>query len=99
MKQGAWGGCWVKNIDGIECIRIALPNSFMILLKAKNGYVMCGYLNMETAEKLGDIACIVRGINTVEEALNAKIVSVSAKAREIGIKEGMVAKEALAMMK
>ena len=35
---------------------IQLNNAPLIVLQAKKGYVMCGYLNMNTANKIGDIA-------------------------------------------
>lgn len=92
-------GIEIKDICGIQCIKIDMPNAPLILLKADRGYVMCGYLNPKTAEKLGDAACMVRGIKTIEDALNAGIVYVSSRAKELGIKEGMVAREVLKMMK
>jgi len=56
---------------------------------------MCGYLNMETAEKLGDAACMVRGVKTVDDLLNAKIVEMTSKAKQFGIEMGMTGRETL----
>ena len=84
-----------KKVKGIV---IDMPNAPLVLAKTGKGYVMCGYLNMETAEKLGDIAAIVRGVNSVDDLLEAKIVVVSSKARELGVKEGMTGIEALERM-
>lgn len=89
----------IKEIDGIQAIRIKMPNSFLILLKADKGFVMCGYLNIQAAEKLGDAACIVTGVKTIEDALNSKIVALTSKAKALGISEGMSAREALKLMK
>lgn len=75
----------------IECYEIPLPHASFIILKAKNGYVMCGYLNMDTADKMGDIAGIVRGVRSIDDALQAKILQVSTMARENGLSEGMLA--------
>jgi uncharacterized protein YunC (DUF1805 family) len=49
---------------------------------------MCGYLNMEAADRHGAVAVIVRGVNTFEDMLNAEISSVSKMAKELGIEEG-----------
>lgn len=79
-------------------IKIELPNAPLILLKGKKGFIMCGYLNIETANKLKDAAAVVKGVKTIEEALNAKIEAVSDRAKEIGIKVGMKSVEALNLL-
>ena len=56
---------------------------------------MCGYLNISVADKLGLVAARVVGVRTVEDMLEKNIVEVTAKARELGIKEGMKVREAL----
>ena len=43
--------------DGdVHAFLIELENAPLIIMKARKGYVMCGYLNIEMANKLGDIA-------------------------------------------
>ena len=79
-------------------INLELPNANLIVIRAKEGYIMCGYLNMETANKLGDIAATVTNVKNFDEVLKAKIVKVSEKAKEKGIKEGMTGKEVLEKM-
>ncbi|MFH1403027.1 MAG: DUF1805 domain-containing protein [Candidatus Altiarchaeota archaeon] len=71
----------------------------LVLLKARKGYVMCGLLNMETAEKLGHTACTVTGVNTPEDALNAKIKACTSKASQLGIKKGMTCRQALKLLR
>ncbi len=68
---------------------IDLGNAPLLILQAKKGYVMCGYLNMQTANKLGDIAGKVTGVKTFQEMLNAKITEASEKAKQAGLTEGM----------
>jgi uncharacterized protein YunC (DUF1805 family) len=68
---------------------INLGKAPLILIQVKKGYVMCGYLNMNAANKLGDIAGKVTGVNTFEEALNAPLVEVSENAKKAGFQEGM----------
>jgi uncharacterized protein YunC (DUF1805 family) len=85
------------NIDGkiVTGFEIPLQNATFVVVRAKNGFVMCGYMNLETAEKLGDAACVVRGVKTVDDLLNAKVVAVTKKAESFGIKIGITGKEAL----
>jgi uncharacterized protein YunC (DUF1805 family) len=77
---------------------IDLNNAPLIVLQAKNGYIMCGYLNMNTANKLGDIAGKVTGVKTFEDALNSTIVEVSEHAKKMGLHEGMKTKEFLNLL-
>lgn len=79
-------------------VNLELQNANLIVIRAKKGYIMCGYLSMETANRLEDIAAKVIGIKNFDDALKAKIVEVSEKAKEIGIKEGMTGKETLEKM-
>jgi uncharacterized protein YunC (DUF1805 family) len=72
-----------------------LGNAPLLIIQTRNGYVMCGYLNMAAANKLGDLAGRVTGVKTFEDVLNAKIVEVSDKARRQGLKEGMNGKDFL----
>jgi uncharacterized protein YunC (DUF1805 family) len=78
---------------------INLGDVNLVLIKAVKGYIMCGLLNIEAAEKLGHAACIVTGVSTTEDALNAEIKACTSKARELGIKEGMSGREALELLK
>lgn len=74
---------------------IELQNANIVVLKAKKGYVMCGYLNIDTAERLGDAACMVTSVKNTQDALKAKIKTCTSKAKQIGIKEGMTGEEAI----
>ena len=77
---------------------IELYNTNLVLVNAPRGFVMCGYLNMAAAEKMGDIATLVRGVKTVDELFAAKVEEVSTAAAKIGVKVGMTGKEALEKM-
>ncbi|MDD5688046.1 MAG: DUF1805 domain-containing protein [Elusimicrobia bacterium] len=81
-----------KKATGIE---IPFQNAVLVFVQADKGFVMCGYLNMETAEKLDDAACMVRGVKTVDDLLVAKVVALTSKAKDFGIELGMTGKEAL----
>jgi uncharacterized protein YunC (DUF1805 family) len=74
---------------------IDLGKAPLIILQAKKGYIMCGYLNMNTANKLGDIAGKVTGVKTFDDVLKATVIEVSENAKKEGLKEGMNAQEFL----
>jgi len=78
-----------------EGFLIDLNNAPLILIKARKGYVMCGYLNINAANKLGDIAGKVTGVKSFEDVLNAEIVEISDNAKKIGLTVGMKGKEFL----
>lgn len=82
-----------QPVAGVE---VALPGAPLVLAHAKNGFVMCGYLNIETANKLGVAAAMVRGVNTVDDLLKAKVVAVSQAAEAKGARVDMTGREALA---
>ena len=70
---------------------IDLGKAPLIILQAQKGYIMCGYLNMNTANKLGDIAGKVTGVKTFEDALHATVIEVSDQAKKEGLTEGITA--------
>lgn len=81
-----------------EGYEIQFPNANLVMVLTKKGYVMCGYLNIATADKLGDVAAVVRGVKTVEELLITKVREVSEAAKKIGIELGMTGESALEKM-
>lgn len=91
----------MKNIDilingqTVSGVEVSLPGAPLVLAHAKNGFVMCGYLNIETANKLGVAAAMVRGVSTVSDLLEAKVVAVSDPALAKGASVGMSGRDAL----
>jgi uncharacterized protein YunC (DUF1805 family) len=79
-------------------LKLDMEHAPLIVIRAAKGFVMCGYLNIDVADKLGDVAVRVRGVKSFEDVLNAKVVDVSEAARKLGITVGMPAKEALNKM-
>jgi uncharacterized protein YunC (DUF1805 family)/5S rRNA maturation endonuclease (ribonuclease M5) len=67
----------------------------LLLLKGDKGFVMCGYLNIESAEKAGAIATVVSGVNSFEDILNAKIKASTGKARALGLEPGKVVRDVI----
>lgn len=79
----------------VQAVLISLGSKNLIVLRGNNGYVMCGYLNLKVANKFKDIAVKILGVSTIEEALKAKVSSVSYAAKKIGIKKGQIVKDVL----
>jgi len=89
------------KVNGKAClgVRVELPDSPpLLLVVAEKGFVMCGFLNVEVAERLGVTAAIVSGVKTFEDVLNAQIKAVTSKAKGFGVEVGMKSTEALKRM-
>ena len=80
-------------------VRVELPNSPpLLLIMADKGFVMCGFLNIEAAERLGVAAAMVSGVKTFEDVLNAEVRATTSKAKSLGVQLGMRGSEALSHM-
>ena len=85
------------NLDSFEKFHVALKSPLLVI-KAPKGVMGCGYLNIDTFNRTGEAAVIVRGVNTHEEMLKAKVVAASEAARSLGIEVGVTGAEALEKM-
>lgn len=85
------------NLDAFEKFHVALKSPLLVI-KAPKGVMGCGYLNIETFNRTGEAAVIVRGVNTHEDMLRVKVVAVSEAARTLGIEVGVTGAEALEKM-
>jgi uncharacterized protein YunC (DUF1805 family) len=98
------GGKSMKHVDfeldgkKVHALEVQLPGAPLVLAWGKDGFVMCGYLNIEAAEKLGVAAALVRGVKTVDDLLAAKIQQVSKAGAARGIEQGMAGRDALARL-
>jgi len=80
-------------------VRIELPDSPpLLLVVAQKGFVMCGFLNIDAAEKLGVAAATVSGVKNIEDVLDAEVKSVTSKAKTLGVDVGMKSVDALKHM-
>ena len=89
------------EVDGRRAlgIRVELPGSPpLLIIVAERGFVMCGFLNVEAAERLGVAAAMVSGVKTFEDVLEAEVRAATSRARALGVREGMRGREALALM-
>ena len=79
-------------------LKFDMQNAPLIVIKADKGFVMCGYLDIDMANTLGDVAVRLRGVNTFEDVLDAQIVGATQAAIDLGIDIKMNAREALEQM-
>jgi len=89
------------KVDGKAClgIKVELPDSPpLLLIIAEKGFVMCGFLNVESAERLGVVAAMVSGVKTFEDVLDASVKAATSKAKNLGVNVGMKGAEALKRM-
>ncbi|MHC1589296.1 MAG: YunC family protein [Methermicoccaceae archaeon] len=88
------------HLDGgdAHCYLIPMEPAPLILIAARKGFVMCGYLDLAVAEELGVAAAKVSGVSMFNDVLNAEIVDCTSLARKMGVSVGMRGKEALEMM-
>lgn len=89
------------KVDSKSCqgLRVDLPESPpLLLIVAEKGFVMCGFLNIDAAERLGVAAAVVSGVKSFDEVLNAQIKAVTTKAKNLGVEAGMKGSEALRRM-
>jgi uncharacterized protein YunC (DUF1805 family) len=87
----------IQSIGSATGVHVKLPNADFLLILGSKGYIMCGYLNMDMAEKKGDAAAVVTAVSSFEEVLASKVVCVSSKGKVLGVREGMTGKDALAI--
>lgn len=79
-------------------LKFDMNNAPLLVIKARTGFVMCGYLNIEMAETIGDVAVRVRGVSTFDDVLNASALEVTEQAGLLGITKGMSGRECLERM-
>ncbi len=79
----------------IEALAMSLLEKNLIVLRGSKGYIMCGYLNLDAAEKFNEVAIKITGVSTIDDALNASVNSCSSSAQKLGIRPGQPIKEVL----
>jgi len=89
------------RVDGFAALglRVDLPDSPpLVAIIGDKGFVMCGFLNVDAAERLGVTAAVVSGVRTFDDMLKAEVKAVTSKAEMRGIKRGMTGLEALKLL-
>jgi len=80
------------NWNGLEKHRIDLKLPLLII-RGSRGLLACGYLNVDTFNKTGEVAAIVAGVKDFDDMLVAKVVKISVAAEQAGIKPEMTGTE------
>ncbi len=88
------------TIDGNEFEGYLIPteNAKLLVIRASHGMLACGYVKLETANKLLEHVAIVTGVKTFDDMLNAEVIAVSDQASATGVKRGMKGRDALLKM-
>lgn len=80
-------------------VRVELPESPpLLILVGQKGFVMCGFLNIEAAERVGVAAAMVSGVKTFDDVLKAEVKASTSKAKDLGVKAGMKGEDTLKLM-
>jgi uncharacterized protein YunC (DUF1805 family) len=82
-----------KSFMGLKVTFPDIPP--LLLVMGEKGFVMCGYLSYEAAEKLGAVAAIVSGVNNFEDVLNASIKSATPGAMDLGLVPGKTVRDVI----
>lgn len=102
-----WGAVSTSSIQlkrGVAVgVRVGLPKTAAMVISAKNGYLMCGVLDVANLDlKLPDrrvVAARVTGVRSFDDMLEAKIELATAAARDLGVVEGFTTgRQALELM-
>jgi uncharacterized protein YunC (DUF1805 family) len=76
-------------------LKIEFEGAPLLIIKGKRMLLSCAYLNHVALERMGNAACIVSGVRSFEDLLNAEIKIFTSKALEMGVKPGMKGVNAL----
>ncbi len=80
-------------------LRVDLPDSPpLLLIVGRTGFIMCGFLNIDVAEKVNATAAMVSGVKTFDDMLAAEIKAATSEAQMKGIKSGMKGKDSVKLL-
>jgi uncharacterized protein YunC (DUF1805 family) len=80
-------------------LRMDLPDSPpLVAVIGERGFVMCGFLDIDAAERLGVAAAVVSGVKTFDDVLKAEVKAVTSKAEGLGVRRGITGYEALRVL-
>ena len=88
----------IENMD-LEAAKIDMYGAALMLIKNNSGFLACGYIKIETAEKLGHAGVIVTGVKNFDDMMCAKVCAMTSNAAALGVKEGMSGLDALRLLK
>lgn len=86
------------NNQSFEAANIRTSHANILMIKAKQGFLGCGYFDVDTANRLQEPVAIVTGVKTYDDMLKANVVIASDAALELGVQPGMSGEEALLLL-
>ena len=60
----------------------------LLMIQGAKGTLACGYLNINTANKIGDTIAIVTNVHNYDDMYKSKIIDLSIEAKKLGITIG-----------
>ncbi len=93
-------GCKHLVIDGKTCwyVEFPTPKTKLLVVRGEKGILGCGYFNMSVAEKIDEALAVVRGVQSIEEMLEAEVRKASPAAQSLGVTPGMTGRQAMQLM-
>ena len=88
------------KIEGKEFTGFQIPteHTSVLMIVGAKGFIACGYINLDVANKRNDACAIITGVKTLNDLLNTEVKAISKAAAESGVKIGMTGQEALIKM-
>ena len=88
------------QLDGtaLDAVALATQHTKILVIRATNGMLGCGYISTETAAKVGDALAVVSGVSDYDGMLQATVKAVSPAAEALGVRPGMTGRDALLKM-
>lgn len=94
------------EIKGVKFygMEVYLPKTTLLIVGNEQGYFMCGALDVDLFDskeslKARHVVCgRALGVKTIEELINQKLDKITLAAKEYGIFEGMLVKDALLLI-
>jgi uncharacterized protein YunC (DUF1805 family) len=90
-RSGIAVGVEIKNPEAPE-------KPAVIVVIAKRGLLVCGNFDINELEKRNVTAARIVGLTKIEDILQRKVVSVTSRAKALGVDVGMLGSDALEKM-
>ena len=87
------------NLDGFERFCLDYLKKPLLIIRGRNGFLACAYIDVATCKTTQDACAIVTGVSTFDEMLNAEVVRVSQRAYALGVRVGFKGAQALELLK
>jgi uncharacterized protein YunC (DUF1805 family) len=87
------------NLEGFERFRLDCLKRPLLIIRGRQGFLACAYIDVATCDLTGEACAIVAGVSSFEQMLSARVVKVSEAARELGVEVEITGAQALEMLK